>query len=64
MQPFKFLCSPLGVRFRLAESCDRMRKISPRLCGQCPGPKRIGGGKVSAAERIRLARERVREVMG
>jgi hypothetical protein len=58
--PFRFLCSSLGVRFRLAESCERMRALMPHRCGLCPGPKRLCG-KVSAAERKKLAKERVKK---
>lgn len=64
MHPFRFLCSPLGVRFRLAESCERMRAMMPWFCGQCTGPRKLGGGKVSAAERKIKAKANVQRVTG
>ena len=63
MHPFRFLCSPLGVRFRLAESCERMRALMPHRCALCPGPKRLCG-KVSAAERKIKAKANVQRVTG
>ena len=63
MTPFRFLCPPLETRFCLAKSCERMHAILPRVCGQCPGPRKLTG-RVSAAERKQKARERVKGVCG